>query len=224
MADIYREIEEGLRHDRLQKVWRRLRWPLLAALLAIIGAVVAYVVVRDLAEERQLEQGAQYAMALETFQSGNPSSAVELFSSLADDADEPGYVIFSRLRAAQASVAAGDTQGAVNIYDRMAGDGGIDPLYRDLATLLAADRLVDTASLEEINQRLAPLLTTENPWRPLAQEIVALTALRVGRPEEARALFLELSTGAGVPPGVRARSEQLLSSLGGSPVEPATAD
>lgn len=224
MADIYREIEEGLRHDRLQKLWRRARWPLLAALVAIIGAVVAYVVVRDLAVERRFEQGAQYAVALDAFQNGDTTGAAAKFSALAVEAEEPGYVIFSRLRAAQASVAAGDTQGAVDIYDRLAGDGSVEPLYRDLATLLAADRLVDTASREEINQRLAPILATENPWRPLAQEIVALTALRLGQNDEASALFLELSSAPGVPPGVRARSEQLLSSLGGAPAKPTAAD
>lgn len=225
MADIFREIEDGLRQDRLQKLWRRGRWPLFVVIAAIVGAVIAYVVIRDVTESRRLEQGTRYAAALEVFQAGQPAEAAALFDSLADEAGDPGYVIFARLRAAQALVAAGDTAGAVATYDRIAGDGSVEPLYRDLATLLAADRLVDTASIEEISQRLAPLLAGETIWKPMAQETMALAALKAGRVDDARALFHALTTEAGVPPGVGERAAKLLASLGGAlPSPEASAD
>lgn len=215
MADIFREIEDGIRQDRLNKVWRLIRWPLLALVVVIIGAVVAYVVIRDVTEERRLEQGAQFAAALEVFQAGEPAEAAKLFQALADESDEPGYVTFSALRAAQAHVAAGDSGAAVSVYDTLAGDGSIDPLYRDLAILLAADQLIDTAPVEEISQRLAPLLSGGNVWRPMAQETMALAALKAGRTDDAREMFQALASGEAVPPGIAERAVRLLSSLGG---------
>ena len=75
---------------------------------------------------------------------------------------------------------AGDITGAVQIYDLLAGDSRVDPLYRDLGALLAAQRLVDRANVSEINQRLAPLLAGHSPWRPLAAELSAIAEMRAG--------------------------------------------
>ena len=97
----------------------------------------------------------------------------------------------------------------------MAADSRLDPLYRDLGALLAAQRLVDRASAAEVNQRLATLLAGQSPWRPLATELSAIAEMRAGNEEAARGLFAELVSDPGAPLGQRQRAAELLLSLGG---------
>lgn len=215
MADIFREVDEDLRQERYQKLWRRFRYWIIGAVCVILGAAVAYVILTSMAESRRQEEAARYATALEQLEAGKTREAADSFAALAADAGS-GYVALSQLRAAAALAEGGDIAGAVAIYDQLAGDGRVDPLYRELAVLLAADRLVDTAPVDEINQRLAPLLGGDSPWRPLAAELSGVAALRAGRIEAARDTFAALADDPQTPAGVRARAAELVTSLGGA--------
>ena len=214
MADIFREVDEDLRHERYLKLWRRWRYWLLGVGVAGLGAAVAYVVLADAQESARKAEGQQFAAAMEEIQAGRSAEAADRLAMLAADA-ETGYAALARLGEADARARRGDITGAVQIYDLLAGDSGIDPLYRDLGALLAAQRLVDRANVSEVNQRLAPLLAGHSPWRPLATELSAIAEMRAGNTEASRALFAELVGDPAAPLGQRQRAAELLVSLGG---------
>ena len=214
MADIFREVDEDLRHERYLKLWRRWRYWLLGVGVAGLGAAVAYVVLADAQESARKAEGQQFAAAMEEIQAGRGAEAADRLAMLAADA-ETGYAALARLGEADARARRGDVTGAVQIYDLLADDSSIDPLYRDLGALLAAQRLVDRANVSEVNQRLAPLLAGHSPWRPLATELSAIAEMRAGNTEASRALFAELVSDPAAPLGQRQRAAELLVSLGG---------
>ena len=214
MADIFREVDEDLRHERYLKLWRRWRYWLLGVGVAGLGAAVAYVVLADAQESARKAEGQQFAAAMAEIQAGRGGEAADRRAMLAADA-ETGYAALARLGEADARARRGDITGAVQIYDLLAGDSSIDPLYRDLGALLAAQRLVDRANVSEVNQRLAPLLAGHSPWRPLAAELSAIAEMRAGNTEASRALFAELVSDPAAPLGQRQRAAELLVSLGG---------
>ena len=215
MADIFREVDEDLRHERYLKLWRRWRYWLLGVGVVALGGAVAYVMISDAQESARQAEGQQFAAAMAAIESGRGSEAVERLAALAADADS-GYAALARLAEADARAGRGDISGAIHTYDLMAADGRLDPLYRDLAALLAAQRLVDRAQVEEVNQRLAPLFAGHSPWRPLALELSAVAAMRAGNEAEARAIFADLVSEQAAPLGLRQRAAELLVSLGGN--------
>ena len=215
MADIFREVDEDLRHERYLKLWRRWRYWLLGVGVAALGVAVAVVLIDNARESAREAEGRQFAAAIAGIEAGRGSEAVERLAALAAES-ETGYAALARLAEADARARRGDVSGAVHTYDIMAGDSRLDPLYRDLAALLAAQRLVDRAQVAEINQRLAPLLAGGSPWRPLAVELAALAEMRAGNEAAARAAFAELVRDPAAPFGQRQRAAELLLSLGGN--------
>ena len=223
MADIFREVDEDLRHERYLKLWRRWRYWLLGIGVAALGGAVAYVLITNLQENARQDEGRQFAAAMAEIEAGRGGQAAERLAMLAGEA-ETGYATLARLAEADARAWRGDVTNAVEAYDIMAGDGRIAPLYRELAVLLAAQRLVDRATVAEISQRLAPLLAGESPWRSLAVELSAIAEMRAGNGEAARALFAELVRDPAAPLGLRQRAAELLQSLGGSVEEALAGD
>ena len=213
MADIFREVDEDIRHERYQKLWRRYRWYLLGITLALIIAVAAFVIIKEQNEARREDEGRQFAAALGELEAGQPKGAAATFLALADTTDS-GYLALARLRAADALVLAGDVTGAVALYDQLSADSRADQLYRELAVLLAAERVLDRAGPDEVMQRLAPLVSGDGPWRPLASELTGIAQMRAGRSDAARDIFAKLSANAGAPGGVRSRAQEFLASLG----------
>ena len=219
MTDIFREVDEDIRHARYQKLWRRYRWWLLGVLLALIVAVAAYVIINQRNDARRADEGRQFAAALSELEAGRPKGAAVAFAALADTTDS-GYLALARLRAADALVLASDVSGAVALYDQLSTDSRADLLYRELAALLAAELLLDRASVEEVLQRLAPLVSGNGQWRSLAAELTGVAHIRAGRNDAAREIFAQLRDDSSAPNGVRSRAQELLASLGG-PVRPA---
>ena len=214
MADIFREVDEDLRHERYLKLWRRWRYWLLGVGVVALGGAVAYVLLADAKESAHQAEGRQFAAAIAGIEAGRGAEATDLLAALAADA-ESGYAGLARLAEGDARARRGDISGAILVYDLVAGDSRLDPLYRELGTLLAAQRLVDRASVAEVNQRLAPLLAGSSPWRPLAAELSAIAEMRAGNEGAARALFAELVRDQAAPLGQRQRAAELLMSLGG---------
>ncbi len=218
MADIFREVDEDLRHERYLKLWRRYRYWLFGILAVALGGAVVYVVLDDMREEARLEEGGRMAAALSILDSGRSSEAADLLTALAAES-ETGYAALARLAEADARAKAGDISGAVAAYDAVSLDARVDPLYRELAVLLAAWRSIDRAPAMEIETRLAPLTLGQSVWRPLAVELSGIAALRAGNEEAARTAFDSLVADPAAPPGTRARAAELLESLGGSASE-----
>ena len=214
MADIFREVDQDLRHERYLKLWRRWRYWLLGVGVAALGGAVAYVMIDDARESARQDEGRQFAAAVAGIEAGRGSEAAARLAALAADS-ETGYAALARLAEADGRAGRGDITGAVQVYDLVAGDDRLDPLYRELGTLLAVQRLVDRLPVAEVNQRLAPLLAGQSPWRPLAAELSAIAEMRAGNEGAARALFAELVRDRAAPLGLRQRAAELLVSLGG---------
>jgi hypothetical protein len=101
------------------------------------------------------------------------------------------------------------------LWDQVAGDSSVDPLLRDLASLLWAQNQIDQGDPALIEARLKPLAAAGNPWHAMAEEQLALLDLRQGRKEQARTTLQHLAQDATAPSGVRGRASGLLARLGG---------
>ena len=143
----FREVDEDIRKERYEKLWKRYRWWLLGITLALIIAVAAYVIIKEQNDARHIDEGRQFAAALGELEAGRLKSSADKFLALADSTDS-GYLALARLRAADVLVQASDITGAIALYDELARDSRADLLYRELAILLAAEQLLDRAGPE----------------------------------------------------------------------------
>ena len=213
MSDIFREIDEEVRRDRLFRLWHRY-WKIGAGVLVVIlGGVVAYVILEQGAEARRQAEGAQFLAAIDDLEMGLATDSATAFAGLAAEGSE-GYAALAGLRQAQALFAAGDRAGAVAVYEALSAESRVDPIYRELAALLAAQLRLDIAPRAEIEQRLAALAQEGRPWRYLARELMALAALKAGDRGAAREGYAALAEEVGVSPGLRSRATEMLTLLG----------
>jgi hypothetical protein len=212
VADIFEEVDEEVRRDRFADLWKRYGVYFLAACVAVVVATAGWVGYREWRESKRLEYAERYRAAAELAQKDQLAEAADAFAALAEEASG-GYAVLARLRLAASQAEAGDRDAAVATYDRLAADGGVEKVYRDLATLAAAMLLADVAPGAEIDRRLEPLLNPDNPWRHSAREVKGLTALREGRAEAARESFQAIVDDAAAPGAVRGRAQQMLQAI-----------
>lgn len=212
MADIFREVDEDLKHERYVKLWRRYGGYIVGAGLGIVLATTAHVGWRQYSTSQQIAQGNEFARAMTLAGRGQTQAAAGAFAGLAEDAGA-GYATLARLNEAALRARQGDLAGAVAVYDELA-DSAATSVMRDLAVLLSVTYSLEAGNPAELSERLAPLTAEDNPWRYSALELTALLARRSGDGARAREIFSRLSTDAKAPEGIRARAGEMLQILG----------
>ena len=219
MVDIFDEVEEELREERMQALLKKYGGLLFALCLVAVGAVAAWKAWGWYEERQNTDAASRYlAAAARTQGAGaagpNRPEAIAAFEAVAANAPD-GYRVLSLLRAAGLRADSGDIQGASALWDKIAADTKVDPLLRDLASLTWCLYHADDGDPALVEGRLKPLAAPGGAWRSLALEQLALLDMRQGRTEEARARLKKLVEDTTAPNGVRGRAGALLDRVGG---------
>ena len=213
MSEIFREVDEEVQRDRYAALWQRFRWPIIAVLVALVGGTIGYTAWQNYSASVKVERGERFLAAAALAEDGRNEEAAQAFAAFAEDANA-GYAALARLREAAVLADAGDPAGAVAVYDRIVNDSGAETVMRELAAVLAAQRLLDTGDTAGAEDRLAAVAGGAGPWRHLARELQGIAAMQAGRAADASAIFAELEEEAGVPPGVKGRAAELRAAIG----------
>jgi hypothetical protein len=212
VADIFHEVDEEVRRERLQKLWDNYGHYLVALVVLIIAGVAAWRGWEYWQSKQAAELGVRFDSALTMSEEGKNSEAEAAFAKIATEGTA-GYRALARLQEA-AELAKRDAKGAVALYDRIMADSSVPQLLRDLANIRAGYLLVDTASLSELTQRLEPRTPSGGAFRHSARELLALSAYRAGDAAAGKRWYDAISTDAETPQGLRQRVE-VLQSLSG---------
>lgn len=211
-----RELEEELRRERLEKIWRQYGTYILIAAGLIVFGVLGY----KFMEQRRIDaaetSGARYEDALALAADGKEGSAEKEFETIAKDG-AGGYSSLAQLQLAGALLKQGKKAEALAAYEELAKTGS-DMLLRGYATLQAANLQVGEADFTEMENRLNPLMGDESAWRYSARELLGLAALKAGKPDEARAILTPLLVDQKTPQTIAERAQILLAEIAESEI------
>ena len=213
MADIFQEVDEEVRREKVQHLWRRYGGYATAAGLVILLAAGGYIGWQKYSEHREGQRAQAFFDAIAAIADPDPAKAKAkaAFQELAQGGD--GIAALARFRAAALQIEAKDETGAVATYDAISADSSVPAPFREAAALLAAMHLVDTADQAEIKRRLESKTAAANPWRFTALEMLALSAQRAGDVEQARKIYTQLADDLDTPSGLRGRAAEMLTAL-----------
>ncbi len=209
------EVSEELKQDRYADIWRKYGRYFVALGVVAVLAVAGYQYWQS--EQRKGREAAseRFAAAAALAAEGKAKEAATAFTSVAQG-DAKGYAAMARLQQAAQLIKAGDRPAALLALEQLANDGGVDPMFRDVAVIHWAYAGLDDADPAKMTERLKPLAAAGKPWRHLALELTALYAERAGRRADALQILTGLEKDDQAPEGVRSRARELIAILGKS--------
>lgn len=212
MSDIFREVDEEIRHDEYRRLWDRFGLYVIALGLLIVASVGGYKGWQAYQRYAAEQAGERYAQAVQLAEQGSQDKAIEIFTDLADSG-VAGYGVLANFKAAAALAEQGRRNQAALEYEQIANNASVNEPMRNLARIRAALLLLDGADRREIERRVATLNTANNPWRNSAREILGLAAYKAGAMDEAQAYFNTIVADPGAPTNLRQRAQVMLSLL-----------
>jgi len=203
VTDIFREVEEDVRREKMEKLWKAYGNYAIAALVLLFAGIAGWQVwERHEAQERAKVSEAFIAAQRIT----NPQTAASTFADIARTAPR-GYAELARLSEAGAMVASGQTGPAVDLYKQIAKDdnGAIGAVAR----LRAAWAIADTVSRSALSDLVKPLDQPGSPWRQNAQEVMAYADYRAMDTKGALAKYAVLAADPESPDSLRRRAQAM---------------
>lgn len=210
MSDLFREVDEEIRQEQITRFVKRYGVHLIVAVVAAILLLAGYNYWGDQQNAEREDLSDRFEAAVSLLSDGNVVEAADSFEALAADAGTSGYGLLAGLRKADALAQSGDITGAVAAYDAVAQSSDTERFFRDLAAVFAANLLIDTAGVGEIQDRLEGLTGEDNLLRYSALELIATSLYRAGEYREAENLFVQIGDEANETSGVRLRAVQML--------------
>jgi hypothetical protein len=206
---LIREVEEELRREQLEKLWKRYGNWFIAFSIGIIVAVAGYKGWQYYELRKARAAGEALASAMDLLATGKTEEARLKLVDIAGGGHR-GAAVLARLEQAGLALGKGDRDSAMKIYAGIMNDETVDEPLRDAARVRLAWLKVDAASRDELKRLLAGLDVQGSPWRPAAREILALAAWRAGDLAEMKKLLSAAVTDPETPPAARERARIML--------------
>jgi hypothetical protein len=207
LSDIFREVEEDVRREKLEKFWKAYGDYVIALAALIIIGIAGF----ELWQRYEASQRDKASVAFSAAQRiSDPKAAAVAFADLAKTAPK-GYALLARLEQAHSLLATGQTREALAIYKQIAdedksGAGAVARLREGWA-------LADTSSRADLETLLAPLRQPSGAWAQLADEILAYSDYHNNQMTKATDEFNALANDTNSPQQLRVRARAMAAFL-----------
>ena len=212
MSDIFREVDEELKQEHYKKLWKKFGPTVIGVVVVIVAAVGGYQAWQAWDLDRRLDESDRYAAALALQDSGSLGAAEEALAGLAEPGGD-GYGLLAAFEQARLRIEQSDREGAIALWDGIAGNEAAGEAFRGMADLLSVMHQVDGGDPAALEARLQPLAEVGSAFRPSALELTAVLALRRGDTARARELYTAVADDRAAPPALRTRATQMLEAL-----------
>lgn len=208
-----REVDEELRREQIQTMWKRYGRYGLGALLLLLAAFAAFLFWRTQTLENAEAHGEALSAAIADVQAGRKTDAGKKLDTLVAEGGA-GYRVAALFAKAALAADKGDTKGAAAIYASIAADEGAAQPYRHIALIRQTLIEYDSLQPQQVIDRLKPLTIEGGPFFGTAGELSAIAMMRLNRPLEAGRLLATVARDPQTPSTLQARAGRLATSLG----------
>ena len=178
MADIFDEVSEELKQDRLVQIWKKNSKYIISFFLIVIALIISFQLFLNWSEKKLELSSQQFFNALEKLEEKKYEESFKIFLKSSKEENE-GYRVLSLFGLAETNYKKGNIKEMSLNYKNIYEDTNIDLYYRDLSRILSVMKDNISTFDEQINI-LEPILNSPSKLQLLAAELEIMLYVRSG--------------------------------------------
>jgi hypothetical protein len=198
MSELFREIEEDIKQEKFEKLWRSFGRVMVLASIGLVALTVVFVLWQNNSQTIAETKTDQLLHGIDIMEIENYSGAIPVFSAIADGASSPYYGI-AMLNTAQAQNLSGDVNTAKKTYAELAKSNASNPNYV-------------FAGIAQLKGQIEEVPET-SPFYHSLLEYKAWQLLNDGKKTEALDIFSRLANDEKSPQTLAERTQEVLRTL-----------
>lgn len=178
MADIFDEVSEELKQDRLVQIWKKNSKYIISFFLIAVVLIISFQLFLNWSEKKLEVSSQQFFNALEKLEEKKYEESFKIFLKSSTEENE-GYRVLSLFGLAETNYKKGNIKEMSLNYKNIYEDTNIDLYYRDLSRILSVMKDNISTFDEQINI-LEPILNSPSKLQLLAAELEIMLYVRSG--------------------------------------------
>jgi hypothetical protein len=211
------EVQADIRQEKLIRLWNQYGKLMIGGIVGILILGSGYNFWHYYETNKRSQMADKLTSAQEYLSAGETDKALTVLSTLAEEGNATyrPLALFQKAGALLQMEPSAKPLEAIAIYDQLSANPKLDPLWRDLATLLSVTASIDQPTLkgEDLLVRLNALTDDKNPWRYFAREMKGLLLQRKGDASSAAEVFAALVQDNQTPSGISMRARLMVQIL-----------
>ena len=184
MADIFDEVSEELKQDRLIQIWKKNSKYIISFLLMLIISIISYQLFMNWNKNKLEYSSQQFFNALEKLENKKYEESSKIFLKSSNQNNE-GYRVLSLFGLAETNYRSGDIKEMILNYRKIYEDTNIDLYFRNLSRLLTVMK-DNVSTFEQQIKILKPILNSPSKLQLLAAELEVMLLIRSDNINEVR--------------------------------------
>ena len=178
MADIFDEVSEELKQDRLVQIWKKNSKYIISFFLIAVVLIISFQLFLNWSEKKLELSSQQFFNALQKLEEKKYEESFKIFLKSSTEEKE-GYRVLSLFGLAETNYKKGNIKEMSLNYKNIYEDTNIDLYYRDLSRILSVMKDNISTFDEQINI-LEPILNSPSKLQLLAAELEIMLYVRSG--------------------------------------------
>lgn len=203
------EVDEEVKNDNMKVFFQKYGLFIILFVVLVLSATVSFETIKSWRDN-------QFKAKTDTYLAANSASTLEDTLNALEKIASGNYGIYSELARIQIADVLFDMnkdEDAFNMLGALASNDELNPRVRNLAALKLAARKVDTATFDEIEALLLPVIAADDSWTPIAKEYLAMAAIKDGQIEKARDLYQQILQDSRTSDEFRTRIQDMSTSI-----------
>jgi hypothetical protein len=184
MADIFDEVSEELKQDRLIQIWKKYSKFIISFSVITILSILSYQLFLNWSERKLEASSQQFFTALEKLENKKYEESFKIFLKSSNEQNE-GYRVMSLFGLAETNYKIGKIREMALNYKNIYEDVNIGLYYRNLSRLLSVMK-DNISSFEQQINILKPILNSPSNLQLLAAELEVMLHIRSDNLNEAK--------------------------------------
>ena len=183
MADIFDEVSEELKQDRLIQIWKKYSKYIISFLFVTIISIFSYQLFIYWNKKKLEANSQQFFNAIDKLENKKYEESSRIFLKSSNE-DNEGYRVLSLFGLAETNYKSGNINEMILNYKNIYEDTNVDLYYRDLSRLLSVMKDNVSTFDQQINI-LKPILNSPSKLQLLAAELEVMLYIKFENINEA---------------------------------------
>lgn len=205
-----REVDEDVKNDNFKELWKKYGAYIVAFVVIAVTAAVCFDRIKLWKIQQNQLKTENYMAAAQLKE--NPEETLAALQKISTDEDNI-FADFAKLQIANVLLTQEKNDEALATLQALADDKNADRAVRDVALIKLASYKVDMISKAELEQLLQPVLTENTSWAPLANDLLAMAAIKEGDIETAKEIYGKILKTKDLPEEFKNKIQDMLTSI-----------
>ena len=204
------EIDEDVKNDNLKVLWDKYGIFVVLLVVLAVSATVSFEKIRSWKAEQNQQTTENYMSAAQLRE--NPEDTIAALQQI-NQSNQGIFSDFAKLQIANVLFNQNKNEEAMAALQSLIDDKQANDEVKNIALIKLATYKVDQLPRAEFEALVKPIIDANNSWTPLAQDLLAMSAIQEGDVDTARSIYENILKIKDLPEGFKTKVQDMLTSL-----------